>query len=437
MRLTTARVPLLALVLAAGMAGYYFGFFIPQARAVRQQRQLAGAYFHGGDFFPLWLTSRQLGQAGANPYTDATTRAIQLGLYGRALDPARPGDPPPHYRAFSYPLSADLLVWPLSQLPFRQVQLLLSLVLPILAVAGAWLWMRGLGIEGTPGLVFAFFLLYLTSYSLLEGLFALQPTILVVALMAGTCWALARNYYWFAGGLLSLATIKPQLSVLLTAWLVAWVIADWRRRHGFVFGFTVLFTLLVGASQFVLPGWIGLWLGALLDYRQYTAPPLLQLMMGRTLAVAFGLGLLLLAVVWGWRTRMAPAADADFGLQISFVLALTVVALPMGDAVYEHILLVPGLLVIYRERHQIFRSPGAPLWLARLFLAVLFWQWVAACGVAIALWMVPSWRLSSSILVLPLRLAASVPLIALALLTLLISRRLFAGTRFGTQTPAQ
>jgi len=187
----------------------------------------------------------------------------------------------------------------------------------------------------------------------------------------------------------------------------------------------------------VLPGWIGLWLGALLDYRQYTAPPLLQLMMGRTLAVAFGLGLLLLAVVWGWRTRMAPAADADFGLQISFVLALTVVALPMGDAVYEHILLVPGLLVIYRERHQIFRSRGARLWLACLFLAVLLWQWVAACGVAIALWVVPSWRLSSSILVLPLRLAASVPLIALALLTLLISRRLFAGTRFGTQTPAQ
>lgn len=420
------------------MTGYYFGSFIPQARAVRQRRQMAGGYFYGGDFFPLWLTTRELRRTGANPYAETTTQAIQTGLYGRMLVPGRPGDPPPHYRAFSYPLSADLLVWPLSLLPFQRVQVLLSLILPILAAAGPLFWMRTLGIDASTDLAFAFLLLYLTSYSVLEGLFALQPTIVVAALLAAVAWALSRNRNWCAGGLLALAAIKPQLTVLVTAWLLAWALAGWRQRQGVVFGFTPVLVLLVGASQFVLPGWIPLWLRALLDYRQYTVPPLLQLVLGPRIALAVGLSVVLLAAAWGWRTRMTSAADRDFGLLFSLVLGLTAVAVPMGDAVYEHILLVPGLLMVYLRRHQLFRSrDGGRRWLTGLFLAVLLWQWVAACGVAIALWLVPSWRESPSILLLPLRFAAPMPLMVLALLTLLVLRGLCEATHRSPQITAQ
>ena len=424
MRFTPARLLALAIVLATGMTGYYFGALIPRASSARARQQRAGGYFYGGDLFPLWLTSRQLTASRANPYTDATTQAIQIGVYGRTLDPTRPGDPPPRYRAYSYPLSANLLAWPLSLFSFHLVQGMLSLVFPLLAVAAALLWLGALDLRASSSLLAVFLLLYLTSYPILEALFALQPTIVVATLLAATGWALARGRFWFAGGVLALAAIKPQLTVLLTAWLVVWALSNWQRRRGFVFGLAAFSAVLIGASEVVLPGWIGLWLNALLDYRQYTLPPLLPLVFGSKIGWLVALALLALALAWGWRSRNASAGDATFWLMLSFVLALTVLALPMGDAVYEHILLLPGLLVIYLHREQLFQPRGPRCWLAVLFVGVLFWQWVAACGLMIAASVAPKILANSSAILLPLRLAVPLPFLVVALVGLLIVSRL-------------
>jgi len=424
MRFTPARLLALAIVLATGMTGYYFGVFIPRARSARIQQQRAGGYFYGGDLYPLWLTSRQLTESRANPYTDATTHAIQIGVYGRTLDPTRPGDPPPRYRAYSYPLSANLLAWPLSLFSFRLVQGVLSFLFPLLAIVGALLWLRALDVRVSPSLLAVFLLLYLTSYPVLEGLFALQPTIVVATLLAAAGWALARDRYWFAGGVLALAAIKPQLTVLLTTWLVMWALSNWRRRRGFVFGLAACSAALIGASEVVLPGWIGLWLHALLEYRHYTLPPLLPLVLGPKIGLLVALALLVLAIAWGWRSRNASASDAAFWLMLSFVLAVTVLALPMGDAIYEHILLVPGLLVIYLHRGQLFQPRGPRRWLAVLFVGVLFWQWFAACGLMIAGSVTPGILANSSAILLPLRLAVPLPFLVVALVGLLIMSRL-------------
>lgn len=432
MRFTPARLLVLAIVLATGMTGYYFGVFIPRARSARVRQQRAGGYFYGGDLFPLWLTSRQLTESPANPYTDATTHAIQIGVYGRTLDPTRPGDPKPRYRAYSYPLSANLLAWPLSVFSFHRVQGMLSLVFPLLAIATAVLWLRALDVRVSPSLLAVFLLLYLTSYPVLEGLFALQPTIVVATLLAATGWALARGRYWLAGGVLALAAIKPQLTALLTAWLVMWALSNWRRRRGLVFGLAALFAVLIGASEFVLPGWIQLWLRALLDYRQYTLPPLLPLVLGPKIGWLVALALLALAIAWGWRSRNASASDAHFWLMLSFVLTLTVLALPMGDAVYEHILLVPGLLVIYLHRHQLFQPRGPRRWLAVLFQIVLFWQWLAAWGVVIAGQITPGLLAGSSAILLPLRLAVPLPFLVLGLVGLVMVSEIAPGPAPGT-----
>jgi len=424
MRFTPARLLVLAIVLATGMTGYYFGVFIPRARSARVRQQRAGGYFYGGDLFPLWLTSRQLTESRANPYTDIATHAIQIGVYGRTLDPTRPGDPPPRYRAYSYPLSANLLAWPLSLFSFHRVQAMLALVFPLLAIAAALLWLQAFDARVSPSLLAVFLLLYLTSYPVLEGLFALQPTIVVATLLAAAGWALARGRYWLAGGVLALAAIKPQLTALLTAWLVMWALSNWRRRRGLVFGLAAFSAALIGASEVVLRGWIGLWLRALLDYRQYTLPPLLPLVLGPKIGWLVALALLALGIAWGWRSRNASASDPNFWLMLSFVLTLTVLALPMGDAIYEHILLVPGLLVIYIHRGQLFQPPGPRRWLAVLFVGVLFWQWVTACGLMIAGSVAPALLASPSAILLPLRLAVPLPFLVVVLVGLLIVSRL-------------
>ncbi|HKS96118.1 MAG TPA: hypothetical protein VJV74_08285, partial [Terriglobia bacterium] len=203
-----------------------------------------------------------------------------------------------------------------------------------------------------------------------------------------------------------------------------WLWSDWRRRRGLIFGLTAVFAVLIAASELVLPGWIRLWLNALLDYRHYTQPPLLPLVFGSRIGLLLALVLLGVACAWGWRSRKARTTDAEFGLMLSFVLALTVIALPMGDAVYEHILLVPGLLMIYLYRHQLLQSSGLGRWLTGLLLVVLFWQWVAACGVVIAGVLAPSLLAGASTILLPLRLAAPLPFLVVALLGFLIVPRL-------------
>src|ERR1700756_4346213 len=125
----------LTILLSAGMAYYYFGLLIPHVRAVHAMHHLDGGYYYAGDLYPIWLTTHELLVHHRNPYTDAITHEIQVGLYGRALEPHQPGDPPPHYRAFSYPLYADVLGMPFAWLSFPEVQWLLAFLSPALIAA--------------------------------------------------------------------------------------------------------------------------------------------------------------------------------------------------------------------------------------------------------------------------------------------------------------
>jgi len=70
----STRFLALAILLACGMTGYYFGIFLPRVSSIRASKQLDGGYFEGGDFYPLWLTSVELRRARVNPYTETMTR---------------------------------------------------------------------------------------------------------------------------------------------------------------------------------------------------------------------------------------------------------------------------------------------------------------------------------------------------------------------------
>jgi hypothetical protein len=419
-----ARFFVLALLLASGMTGYYFGLLLPRVRSIRTRQQLYGAYYLGGDFYPLWLTAHELRRTRANPYTDTMTGQIQVGLFGRLLDPSRSSDPPPNYRAFSYPLFAGLLVWPLATLPFPQVRVLLLILFVPLAAFTVWIWLRALGVTLAPLATVALVLLYLTSYPMLDALVALQPTVLVAALLAAAVWALARDRYWCAGIWLALAAIKPQVTVLLTLWLVLWGLRGWRRRKGIALGFALTTVILLGASDLVLPGWPRLWINYLLAYRQYTPPPLIQLVMGRAIGAAVGVALLALAAALAWRTRRAEPQTSDFALTVSFLLAVSVVLFPSGVAVYEHVLLLPALLWLYMHRQEFLKADGPRCWLAYALVAALLWPWVTACILVIATGLVlPSFRNMIDVLV-PVRMAAPLPFLVLALMGFSVVRKL-------------
>jgi glycosyl transferase family 87 len=422
MRPRPNRTLIWALLVALGTCYYYFDLLLPRARLHNAANAMAGQYDYGGDFYPIWLTGRELLFHGGSPYTPEMTRNIQTGLFGRPMDPRRPDDPPADFRAFSYPLYADLLAAPLLPLGFDAVRLVLGLLLPLLTAASLALWLRAFHLQVSTCTLAVATILVLVSYPVLEGLYAQQACLLVGAALAMSAALLARGRLALAGMLLALASVKPQLVWLLSLWLLLWAVSDWKRRRTLAIGFILTMSLLFLVSQFILPGWIIGWWHSLMGYSRYTLPPLTQLVLGRFLGIIAGLAMLALAGAICWRARRLPAASAGFSLTSSFVLTVTVLLAPTGGAVYDQVILIPAIVWLGFRRAEILKASGPMRVLALVAVVALCWQWLAACGVALASLISPALANNPSVLVFPTRMAAPLPFVLLALLSFFVVR---------------
>ncbi|HEY4387225.1 MAG TPA: glycosyltransferase family 87 protein, partial [Ktedonobacteraceae bacterium] len=256
-------------ILALATVYYHVHLLTPRVQRAQAERGLGNGYYVGGDFYPIWLTSRELLMHGRDPYSNEVTKEIQAGLYGRSLDAHKVDDPPDDYRTFAYPLYADFLFFPFAYVPFTTVRLILAILLPMISIAAIFIWLRALCISFS-WFSFAFIsILTLSSYPLLEALIAEQAGILVWALAGASVLAVRKERYKQAGAFLALATIKPQMVVLLIVWLAAWAVADWHNRKPLLWTFLSLQVLLWGAGEIVLPGWFSEWVHVLVGYPRY------------------------------------------------------------------------------------------------------------------------------------------------------------------------
>src|ERR1700756_1123549 len=207
----TQRVVIFAVILAGGMSYYYFGLLIPHVREVHAHRALGGGYYFGSDFYPIWWTTRQLIEHKQNPYSIETTRQIQIALFRRARDGRLPGDPPPNYHAFSYPLYTDSLAVPLAWMSFPLARIALCFLLPVQVVLAVLLWVRAIAPPISRPLQAAIVILVLISYPALEAMFLEQASVAVTIALAAMTWALARGKLALAGTFLALSWVKPHL----------------------------------------------------------------------------------------------------------------------------------------------------------------------------------------------------------------------------------
>jgi hypothetical protein len=431
MRLRRNPTLILTLLIALGTSYYYFDLLLPRARLRDAANEMVGAYDYGGDFYPIWLTGRELLFHGRNPYTQEMTREIQTGLFGRPMDPHRPADPSTDFRAFAYPLYVDLLAAPLLPVGFDAVRVVLGILLPLLTAASLVLWLRAFHLQISPTTRAVAIILLLVSYPVLEGLYAEQAGLLVGAGLAMTVALLARGRLWLAGMLVACASVKPQLVWLIALWLLLWAVSDWKRRKAFALSFMLSMGLLVLVSQLVLPGWFVGWWRSMAGYSRYTLPPLTQLVLGRFLGIAVGLAMLMLTAAICWRARREPAGSASFSLAVSFVLAVTVILAPTGGAVYDQVVLLPAILWLGFRRGEILNASRPVRVLALAAVVALCWQWFTACGVAVASVFSPLWAGNPAVVVFPARMAAPLPFVLLALLSFFIVRILRGQTDEG------
>ena len=389
------RPPFVSALALAVVASASTWFYVNQ---ILRAQQIADAAMHSrprgnlSDLYPRWLGARELLRHGRNPYSAEITREIQEGYYGRPLDAGR-SDDPKDQQGFAYPVYVVFLLAPTIDLPFDRVQTAFRWLLVALAAVSILLWLRVLRWRAPVGTVVILIALMLGWWPMVQGIKLQQLSLLVAGLLAACGACLAGGWLACAGGLLALATIKPQLTWPLVVWLLLWAFSDWRSRRRFIFGFGLIMLLLLAEAQYVLPGWIGMFVSAIRQYHAYTQNhsvlvSLFGSVLGRVLEVLSALA----CAACVWPLRRESASSAAFGRALGLVLALTVVIVPMF-APYNQVLLAPAILALLWSENS--REPILPA--VRIARAVggilLVWPWIATVGLALAyFWLTPTVR---------------------------------------------
>ena len=389
-------------------------FYLERVLIPYQKAQSAHGAPRGNlsDLYPRWLGARELLLRHRDPYSEEITREIQIGYYGRPLDPTRASDPKDQ-QGFVYPVYVVFLLAPTIYLWFPVVAEGFRWLLVIVTGATVILWPRVLRWRAPATTAAITVILTLGSYQAAQGIKLQQLTLLVSGLVAGCIALLSAGYLWLAGVLLAIATIKPQLTAPLACWLLLWAASSWKARQRFAWGFVLTMALLVAGGQLVLPGWIGRFRVALAAYRQYTGGSLLKALTGVHWSAGIAGLLVLLTAVLCWRMRREPEESESFGLCLAVVLANTVVIIPMF-APYNQLLLLPGVLLALQHWKELQSSlPGRVI--SGIAVAVIGWQWLATAGLMFASLFLPSATLQRA-WTLPLYTTPVTPLVVLALL---------------------
>jgi len=374
-------------LLAAAMWIWVQAIAVPHQQAESAERGTPRGNL--SDLYPRWLGARELLLHGRDPYGADITGEIQAGYYGRLLDQGRPNDPKDQ-QAFAYPVYVVFLLAPAIQLPFAVAHKIFFWLFVILTALSVLLWWQTLGwrLSLTGKLIWV--LLALSSFPAIQGLKLQQLTVLVAALIAGAMFAITRRHFVLAGILLAVATIKPQLVLLVMVWLCVWALGNWRHRQPLLWTFAVAMLALVAAGEVVLPGWITEFRRAMADYYRYTGggnsvlDVVLSPIWGRIVS-ALLVGLL---IVFAWSTRGEDEKTAAFQWALSATLATTLLIIPMF-APYNQLLLIPGVMMALRSLRRLWEENRRSRFFVTITGVAIGWPFFAAVVLVVALLFLP------------------------------------------------
>jgi hypothetical protein len=396
---------LLAIILGVGTWYYLVGVFLPYQRSHQPQGISQANRF---DLYPRWLGTREFLLHGRNPYSPQVTREIQLGYYGRTVDPGRfTADE----QRFAYPLYVVFFLAPTITLPFSLVNTAFGALLIGLTIASVFLWIRALNLKFSRSTKFLCVLIVLASWPVAEGLYVRQLSLAVAFLLACAGAEVACGRLRVAGLCLACSMIKPQLALLPAAWLLFWALSGWKRRQSLVWSFVSVSGVLLIGAEFALPHWIRDWSSSLPAYIAYTgSKPSLERLLGRFPGLALSVILLAAVAVICWRTRKHTAESQSFGFAFCLALAITLVLIPTWSlASYNDVLLLPAGLWLcsrWKNRYSLTRMQA---FIAMFAAAVIAWEPIATCAMATAS-RLPGFVTTESTLRIPLYLYFLVPI---------------------------
>lgn len=329
----------------------------------------------GNDFFVRWLGGREYLLHSTNPFDRSVAEKAQIIMFGHL---ARPQDKDQAY--FAYPLYTLYLFWPLSLVPYAWAQAIWMTLLQFILLGSTLLAVR-LAHWHPPNWLFWFTIFWgIFFYNGARAIILGQFSILVGLFLLLALWAIERHRDGWAGVFLSLTTIKPQMVVLLLAFLLLWALI--RRRWRLIGGFAGSSLALVGSSMLLVPTWPLDFVRNAIAYSDYVAfgTPLENLLhyllpasIAAPLTVALS-ALFCLALLPGWWLALRGQPGAYTWAVLSTVIVGSLVAFRSATA--NQVILYLPIFFLFR-RLRVHRAPLVAA-LVELGLAVLMWSLFAA-----------------------------------------------------------
>ncbi len=322
----------------------------------------------GNDFLVHWVGTRALITEGLNPYSDEVATRIQTIAYGR---PARAGE---HELRVAYPLYSVAVFFPFALVPdFNLARAAWMTVLEISLLLMTLLSLRLVRWRVGPVMIVLLLLFSVFWYHGLRPLINGNAVILVgLGLVAGLL-ALRAGADELAGVLFAFTTIKPQVVILVLAFIAFWALSNRRWR---VLTWMVGTVLLLSASAALLiPDWIVQNLREVILYPSYNPPGTPQAAFqawwpawgNRVGWVLTGVVALLLLVEW-WHNRHASFR----GLLWTFCLTLVLgqwsgIQTDPGNFV----VLVPAIILVFSLLDDRWKTGGRIFVLVSLLILLI------------------------------------------------------------------
>ena len=320
----------------------------------------------GADFYTFWLGAKAVFAERINPYSAEVTLASQMGIYGRAAYPTE------DQVAFAYPPFSLLAILPAAWMEFGWARAF-WMALNILTILGVLLF----GLSAFQRKVtLGYLIFYPVAFGLILGNFAVLMGSLMTLVLYRLVLANDTAKGWqIAGGLLlAWCTAKPQFVYLFALFLVLWALR--KRRWLFLGSLAASVVGLWGLAFLLVPGWLGTWLGRIVEYAGYvqsqlTLETLLSLvfppMLAHTLTLILAAGLVCgtLVLLWTWWKGKLTSLP-----MIAWLGWLTYLLHPRGIA-YEQITFLVPLLLWVATADKIKKWQMGLFWVGSIFISWL------------------------------------------------------------------
>lgn len=327
----------------------------------------------GNDFLPRWAGTRMYIMQGTSPYSDEATLEIQRMIFGRAAQ----GDEDqslfvyPFYSIFVFAPFALIQDYMIARAAWMTVLEINLLILGGISLALSRWRLPRLGLV----ILLVFMLLWYHSFRpVING----NASIVVAVLIAAAFLAMRSEQDIAAGFLLAMATIKPQMVILLIPFVCLWAIS--RQRWALVWSIFGTLALLVASMSLLIPDWLLQNVRQIFAYPGYTLPGspgeiFLEWMPG----VGRQLGLVLTVFFVGialWEWRSAWQKDFRWFLWTAYLTLAITNLIGIRTTTENYIALLPGVILIFAAWDRYWGVIGRGLVVTSLILLFLGLWWL-------------------------------------------------------------